>query len=568
MNFLSSHSRKSGFSLIEVAIALAIFVFGALAVVQIFPPALGVVRNNESRTTATQIGQSTLERIGGKSLRPPEAIFDVSAASTQPYKWNDYAAAVIGTSSKNASLPTSPLDSAFNASALNHFRYIYGEPHLIGSQQTVSLNFPQDTTVPALSTLEFFIDEIVENVQITGNGYLDFSNAYLASSPNTPFRDDDPSDPNDNSTSRPPNDYRENVVYYVSYRWRACVNVNQPSCTAFGSVQGVVEEPLEIPTDSAGYNSSTDGRVLASLVSAGLVSTGNQIIPGGTKVRVRRKFTVDPSGSSETGPSDRKIISITNQNNKPVVLYCNYFASDWRNLSDYSAPVNNIVQLPILGVEASPSDFPIFGVLSTSDSNTEPVFKSPDLGTGTKVRDAEKGRLEFSGTAIAGARFRTVYRTKEGWAHQLSVAPRNYVPHVARPTAASFPADNFPSEPWREYAWSPLDPSNLYFHASEAGKTVSVAYHNGGQTLHAVLTIDNIENAPSAAWWGASFSGFAPSGKVARVEISAPNGSAATLAAAILEVKGLSVQARTAWQNGDRYNQVVVPGYRTLMQQG
>ena len=61
---------------------------------------------------------------------------------------------------------------------------------------------------------------------------------------------------------------------------------------------------------------------------------------------------------------------------------------------------------------------------------------------------------------------RVAYKTRDSWAQQLSVAASAYKPYVT---------DN--REPWRDYYLG--DDNYIYFHASEAGKTVSISsYHD------------------------------------------------------------------------------------------
>jgi len=275
--------RRSGFTLIEVAIALAIFVFGALAIVQIFPPALGVIRNNESRITATQMGENMLAQFKNKTTPAPEAVFEAGFNSgTSKWEWQDAALSVIGTSNKNGSLPRTAAE--FNSSALGHFRYIYGEPHRIGGGQTITLNYPQDTSIAGSGNLDFFLDEVIEGVQLNKDGYLDFANAHRASDPSTPFNEASVSDPGDATTRRPPDIWRrnENVVYYVSYRWR---DVASPTV-----IQGVLGEPISIANDASGYDTSKSARVMPCVINS-----GSKAIPGGVEVTMRRTFAAAPS---------------------------------------------------------------------------------------------------------------------------------------------------------------------------------------------------------------------------------------------------------------------------------
>jgi prepilin-type N-terminal cleavage/methylation domain-containing protein len=556
----SLSSRRSGFTLIEVAIALALFVIGALAIVRIFPPALGVIRNNESRATAVAMGESTLAKLRNKTSQPPEAVFDVEASSTEPYKWQDFPDGIVSSASKSITLPKQPTDASYDASALGHFRYIYGEPHYIASGQSISLNQPQDSSVAALSGIEFFVDRIIDGVQINANGYLDFANAYYADNPSSVFRGSGYTDPGDVNTVRPPNTMRsdEGVTYYVSYRWRECLDPN--ACTTFSSIKGVLEEPLDIPDDTASYNTGTDARVLACMPPG---SSGNKAIPGGVQVRIRQKFTLAPSATS-TGlgaDSSRKIVSIKNTGSSGATLYCSYWASDWRNLVGDDAPLNDVVHLPVNGLDTSS----IFGILTNSNRTLTPTLVTPDLSTKAKIDGAKKGDVEFTGSsATTSARIVTVYKALDGWARQVSVAPRSYISYDANRGTTTLSSNiNFPREPWREYYWNSGD--TMYFHPGDAGKTVALSFYDGsGNKVSSICTIDeDLIGIPTGVPSGFIGPGNTSS-QVARLFITDASGNKIS-ASSILSVQGLSIRARTAWLNNDRYNQVIVPGYRSLV---
>jgi hypothetical protein len=309
-----------------------------------------------------------------------------------------------------------------------------------------------------------------------------------------------------------------------------------------------LEEPLSIPVD-AEWATGVSSRVLPCVISS-----ANKAIPGAVRVRVRHGV----GASSTTVGGDITVSS-------PVsgLFYICYLSKDWREMTDNSAPVNNTVQLPINGLEENS----VSGMMTNSNNTVTPVYATapnpPNPAYPISSVDYKKGTVTYSFPTIPSARIRTVYRALDGWATQTSVAPRAYVPYFDLSGLAATAIPHFPREPWREYVWLPSDPSNIYFHASEAGKTVMVSLNNGSADNSTTLTVDNIQDAPAITGWPA---GFAPSGKVARATLIQPDGDAATTTVAILSVQGISVQARTAWLNADQYNQVIVPGYRNLLQ--
>jgi prepilin-type N-terminal cleavage/methylation domain-containing protein len=542
---LSPSSRRSGFTLIEVAIALALFVIGALAIVRIFPPALGVIRNNESRATAVTLGESTLAKFKNKNSLAPEAVYDVDISggwTSGVDNWQDYPSAVVNSASKSTTLPKQPTDPAYDASALGHFRYIYGEPHYIGTSQTILLNRPRasqtDTGVDIPVTA--FYDDTVEGVQIGDDGYLDFSNAYLASD-NTSFFD------SANPKLPPAADRSEDgVTYYISYNWRECADIG---CTNNPPIKGVLEEPISIP------GLATSARILPCVTNSNF-----RVLPGGIRVRMRHNFvpTVATSGNS-----DYTTVSVSATS--PRIYYTNYLSSDWRILvndsapmQDPSTPTTGVIRLPIPGLDDT---FSPTGYLTRSDQQTAASPITP-----SNV-DNKTGEIEYSISSWVAPRVRTIYRTLDNWAHQISVAPRSYVPYDAGRGIPDADGNiDFPREPWREYSWDASDGSYLYFHPGDAGKTVEISFTDGsGDKVNSICTIDeDLISKPASVPTGFIGAGNTSS-QVARMNITDAVGDPVS-ASSILSVRGLSIRTRTAWLNHDRYNQVIVPGYRSLTQ--
>ncbi len=549
-NISTPRSRRSGFTLIEVAIALAIFVFGALAIVQIFPPALGVIRNNEGRIAAMQLGETMLARTAGKPNSVPDAIYDGDAAGV----WQDTPLAMVGTPNRNGSLPSSPLPASFTASALGRFKYIEGERHTVrvngaGTAKWILLNHP----APAGSTIWVDQEEEIQGVQIDEDGKLNFT--YAIDSSGNPFvstTTNRPGQQPDNKSSSVTDPINFNVVYYVSYKW-----------VDGGSIHGVIDEPIKL------YDriwTGTDG-----IVAQGIINTGDRIIPGSVKVRYRQRLgstvLADPGASSGYyNVTDGQVLDASSN---PVNLTAgktyrfSYNVSDWRWLvDDGNVPsTSGSVQLPIKNLDEQP----VWGVQTVIGDAGVPSLLTPTLARA----NYKNGTVPYAGGN--GLRYRTVYRALDGWSQQLSVAAKSYIPFYEDADFGGTRPAALPREPWREY-FRTTTGNQLFFHPSEAGKTVSVSYVTtaGVKVNNVVLTIDNIESSavPPAGFFGSYDNNGTPqtNDKVAYTTITDPMGNPATNVAAILSVQGLSVQARTAWQNADRYNQVIVPAYRTLLQ--
>ena len=71
---------RRGFSLIEVAIALVIFVIGALAIIRIFPGALSVINNNGDQLVATNLSRSKVVALQSDKA-VPDASFNNRGAT-------------------------------------------------------------------------------------------------------------------------------------------------------------------------------------------------------------------------------------------------------------------------------------------------------------------------------------------------------------------------------------------------------------------------------------------------------------------------------------------------------
>ena len=142
---------------------------------------------------------------------------------------------------------------------------------------------------------------------------------------------------------------------------------------------------------------------------------------------------------------------------------------------------------------------------------------------------------------------RVAYQTRDKWVQQLSVAAAAYKPFIG---AASFQ----PAEPWRDYYVG--DDNFLYFHAGEAGKTISVSYLTtdaNGPLVDRPFVIETLlVNAPKGFYNGLS----------ARVKLTDKNGNrlpdnstGTPNLISIQAVNGTSITSRTAYVNGTKYAQ-------------
>ncbi|MBS1723528.1 MAG: hypothetical protein JSS66_11305 [Armatimonadetes bacterium] len=75
-------SKRSGTTLIEVLVVIVVFLVGILAIVQVFPPGLTILRRTRDVTRASQLGTSEMSRIRGQASDLPEMIVPVTYTNT------------------------------------------------------------------------------------------------------------------------------------------------------------------------------------------------------------------------------------------------------------------------------------------------------------------------------------------------------------------------------------------------------------------------------------------------------------------------------------------------------
>lgn len=626
--------RRAGFTLVEVMIALVIFVIGAIAILRIFPPALGVIQNSESSAIATRMGKSTIARFDTAPNLVPDAVFnaDYLNPANDPitgWKWSDarvgnstFPIAPIGTASRLYALPSDITPGAFNSSSLSHFRHINGERHALaagaGNGLFVLSQYPYATAADTLNpagALYVFREDTVIGVKLQPDGSLDFSNATLGSDPTVPFMD---TDGTVGHTIRPPRDMRNqnanagsppgpqpgDVTYYVSYSWR------QKDAAGSERVDSVTDEPIAIPTDT-NYPAGGDPKV---------VNQGDAgVLPGTVPVRFRMLIQIttapDSAGGVYDGLDDQRGFVHVTANGRSAApsttfppakdlqagdtVSLDYDVKDWRWIVHDDAPTrvpdigptpppgswnNNAAAVTLtarpISTELQTQVYSLLAATDPANNGTADLFRmtwdgvnNQATGPGTDAQRLlqvlpKQGRVIFgtglgSSTALIAPHARDVYMGLDGWTHQVIVGAKNYVPFQTT-TPANTTIN--PSEPWREYLWtgptntSPGNADTLYFHPSEAGKTILVSFEYLDGTVYrsvvgSVITI-------SQDLVGSPVSGFGAF--VVPAQIVDLTGRVVPGATAINSVQGIGLRARTAWIDNGRYQQASVGGYRTV----
>ena len=178
----SNSRRRRAFSLLEVAIALVIFVIGAIALLRIFPPGLDVLENSGNRRIASQMSKNLRDSFQAASSVPDE-IYDWDADSTANGKWNDYPFSATGLTRDKGTLPSDA--EGFGTSGAGHLRFIRGEHQTPVTDTTtgitsVSSNFVTTGRVTA------YREARVQGVVVNPNtGQMDFKSATYATTNRT-----------------------------------------------------------------------------------------------------------------------------------------------------------------------------------------------------------------------------------------------------------------------------------------------------------------------------------------------------------------------------------------------
>jgi hypothetical protein len=366
--------------------------------------------------------------------------------------------------------------------------------------------------------------------------------------------------------------------FYVSYKY-----VDGST----GKVNSVINEPLALPDNVNWNNDTSSGMDNANHVLQGLLrkilplAAQPRIVAGSIQVTARAELVFTASGTVPsiasiaggttpllplgTSQDDGtrgfvKLPPVYNNSIPPTTLLPNvqvsvdYLVPGWNTLFNQSvSDSSGKVYLPVNLLD---SNFSVVGLVASQNE------ASPAVPVMPSSVDDKKGLVTYGNSNVS---IRTAYQGLDQWNSQISPSAESYVPFNNDATIAGFrdiadPEHYYlPHEPWREYSWDSSAADTIYFHPNEAGKTVQVRFLPTGSTqaIQQVLTInENVTAAPASVP-----AGYSSTGKVATLELKDSNGNAIA-ADGILGIRGVGIIARTAWLNGDKFNQSVVKGYR------
>lgn len=595
--------RQRGFTLVEVVIALVIFVVGALAIVRIFPPALAAIRGSEEKSRATHSNRGLLASMTagqvGDSVPVPDATYDCETTNcfggTQGGgdAWADVSAAVVGTANRSGSLPAD-VNADLSTSALGRFRFIRGEPAIVMQDQAGTLfcatRFPYDS---ALQVRIWALGTGSEGSlpSLDDAGQLSFVGA-KADLNGTQIDLWDPLHPyNPRPELRWANAGSPTAVFYLSYNW-----------SESGLTEGTSDEPLiarepnPVPVTPDKYQVAQGARL------------GTGISPGQVKSCWFRFYLGQYAPTAATGVDDamQGHVDLTAANatlqaaglpplTPGSIVSLDYRVAGWDWVVDQDPGYAMYPPAASAGGVPAPTPVPVdlkvnLGVRHVGGS-TGPVLYTELLGvdrtngqqwvqrgycdSGGNTASSNTGQLSltcthdglrsgryqlrYDPTLVDGVRVRSVFHSDDSWAQQLSVAAKSYLPFIAgAPASSTLGPSYYPVEGWRQYE---LVGSDVYFHASEAGKQVRMQYRltATGPVVDKVLTIAaTLGNPPSSLVTG----GFVTSGiKVSHLTLTDANGDPAT-PAGIVAVQGVSLTSRSAWIGTGRWRQSLFTSMR------
>jgi len=604
-----NRSRARGFSLLEVAIALVIFVFGALAIVRIFPGALRVINIGGSRQNALNINRATMARVQNN---PPYAVYDMDTSGN----WTDgfldpttntyQARAVVGSTKRAYSLPRASNQSDFFNSALFSVRGVVGEPATVllnannGYAPFILTRFPIVDTTSITVNEKASLSGVVVSDGGSGLGQLDFSNARW-------------------STSGDAFAEATGDIYYVTLRYQnggqiwgvadyPVTNTNtnlslpvpftppyRPPYTGNAVVAGQVDVVCLRQLGVVGSNSTeNDGRGFVNISPSagvnGLISSNGMSHPPGAGAnnevdQVFIDYQADWSRVLQEGTATTAPDRISGAPGTPAALTSPSVGGQMSLAAPYVDDLPNslltVSYQPVPSISASPfhpasvscQGFKgIWGGNSTSAQNftladaapaatatpsptlLAPVYDNPNDLSQLITSDLKNSRVTFTFATQQDQTYnnRVSYLTRDQWAQQLSVAAAAYKPYVSGQI-----------EPWRDYY---LDANNgiIYFHASEAGKSVMVtySYQSGSGASATTITMRNrllsIEDDPVQAPSALTTSGFASQLQLTDIDGNPLSGNLLSISS----VRGASVTVRTAWLDGSRYTQSFLTAMR------
>lgn len=526
------NSKRAGFSLIEVAIALVIFVIGALAVIRIFPTGLSLVEKSGNQQRAANLNRSTLAALRQENS-VPEAIHETGAEVF-------FDGSVSGFAKYNKSLPQPAATPVvrFQDSALDRFKNIQGEKAIVRANASTGY---LTTRFSILSNSVTIYEERKIKVEVGTDGTINWPSA-IYEDDSTPFG----SAPSNGLHFRANYQYIDNSQVWAKEdelltNDATKVRANSPVVNGMITLVQRVPQIVAVPDEAerrcgivSGLSSALVGRTVFVDYSTDWEWVLEDLTPAPAELLFKRRILVGDVAQAD--PTDTRIFRqvelavpyLANRSSKrfaTAIVSDNGIVASWMNAGNLSSAQASRVRFPR-----------VVGNDSTIDDNA--------------LREVlRQGKIAFDFTAVpSSAKVRVAYRTQDFWARQVSVAAKSY----KRYESATLNND----EQWRNYFVEAATPDRLLFQASEAGKAVIVTFRyntaTGPKLSDQLFTIGN------AIEPGVQLGGT----HVCELQITPPSDSVAPGVLSILSVRGQSVMSRTAWLTNDQYNQVVQTSMR------
>lgn len=329
--------RQRGTSLVEVLVVIVIFLVGILAILQIFPGGLSVLRTTSNNTVAANLARAQMQQIKGTAgeladvIAPVEYFFDgtnvavIVRPDRNPNDLMPDQGAGGGTLAGNGNIliDGNPIGNWARVSGSNLFSRVIGErkpiptPRLIGGELGSLLNLQfapiYYTAVgsPTISPLQIYGNDFIfrggranRNGEITPGNFDTFSFVFVRGD-----RTGDEFSGEDQIFIRQPNTPRPSAFYRIEFTYY----VDTPN----GVEATDIIIPVELALNGSGafYQTSTQTRVNSWVISIPRLVDGfglpNYLGVSAGSLRVQRLFTDIPSTDPFTpnDPYEYKVIS-------------------------------------------------------------------------------------------------------------------------------------------------------------------------------------------------------------------------------------------------------------------
>ena len=592
MGLLQRLKEREGISLVEVLVALAVFVVGILAVVRMFPGGFVTVKHSENVTLADRLAQAELERWRNKAANIPSGIL--------PWGWNPDAGAYTvlpDTDPEDLRDPDEPPDDwpagfdMYYYTDVNKFRRIHAEATKIPAPLSTSQWDYVSVYIMGFSPI--LVDPTKNSALTIYSGPmkrlpLPRSRADLALSGSRQYAmdyDDYDGDGEAAVIYVSPAAYQRDYALTYSY-WlessgeaRLISVVNQPIQVPLADdvevAQGYQAVPIPDPgnpgsllrdnTDFIGIDRGSES-LHRAFIELALGANWDADDP------YEFQIASATAGVLLFNPAGYGYEEQTTRGKEPLTAYMDYTVLDWHIISEerkiadvINNPADGNVKLSLRFLKQADVttewDGSTYGGLAPAYGLSESIL-AVDMETGDVYDDSstvpagwpsagervmgvnyKDGIVRFA-LPFAGHTFRIYYRAEGDWAVQTFKAYDVYRRSYNLP--GTMPPDYYEYY-YDSAAFNSGDDYRVYFRRCYAGSTVAVDYRyesleTGKPATQHTVYGDSIQVSLDAGNWGLCYIDLLP-----KIERLHPSGTK-LIVREVSKVYGVSVGARVIWR--------------------